>query len=109
MSRQKIHMEPIGQTIRAKRESMGLLLRQVASYLDIDQAILSKIERNERKPNKDIIIKLAEILEFDKEDLLVQFISERIAYEIVDEDCASKVLKAAEQKVNYLRSSLVKN
>ena len=102
-------METVGQTIRAKRESMGLLLRQVAAYLDIDQAILSKIERNERKPSKDNIVKLAEILRLDKEDLLVQFISEKIAYEIASEDCAGKVLKAAEKKVKYLKSNLVKN
>jgi transcriptional regulator with XRE-family HTH domain len=102
-------METIGQIIRAKRESLGLLLRQVASYLDIDQAILSKIERNERKPTKDNIIKLAEILKLDKEDLLIQFMSEKIAYEIADEDCASKVLKAAEKKVKYIKSNLVKS
>ena len=102
-------METVGQIIRAKRESLGLLLRQVASYLDIDQAILSKIERNERKPTKDNIIKLAEVLKLDKEDLLVQFISDRIAYEIADEEYASKVLKVAEQKVKYLKSNLVKN
>jgi transcriptional regulator with XRE-family HTH domain len=109
MSSKIIHMETVGQIIRAKRESLGLLLRQVASHLDIDQAILSKIERNERKPTKDNIIKLAEILKLDKEDLLVQFMSEKIAYEIVDEDYAGKVLKAAEQKVKYLKSNLVKN
>lgn len=102
-------METVGKIIRTKRESLGLLLRQVASYLDIDQAILSKIERNERKPTKENIIKLAEILKLDKEDLLVQFMSERIAYEIADEDYASKVLKVAEQKVKYLKSNLVKN
>ena len=102
-------METVGQIIRTKRENLGLLLRQVASHLDIDQAILSKIERNERKPTKQNIIKLAEILKLDEEDLLVQFISERIAYEIADEDCASKVLKVVEQKVKYLKSNLVKN
>jgi transcriptional regulator with XRE-family HTH domain len=102
-------MKTVGQIIRAKRESLGLLLRQVASYLDIDQAILSKIERNERKPTKDNIIKLAEILELNKEDLLIQFMSEKIAYEIVDEDFASKVLKAAEQKVKYLKSNPIRN
>lgn len=109
MSSEIIHMETVGQIVRAKRESLGLLLRQVASYLDIDQAILSKIERNERKPTKDNIIKLAEILKLDKEDLLVQFMSEKIAYEIADEDYASKVLKVAEQKVKYIKSNLVKN
>lgn len=99
-------METVGQIIRARRVSLGLLLRQVASYVDIDQAILSKIERNERKPTKDNILKLAEILKLDKEDLFVQFMSDKIAYEIADEDCANKVLKVAEQKVKYLRSNL---
>ena len=109
LSSKIIQMKTVGQIIRAKRESLGLLLRQVASYLDIDQAILSKIERSERKPTKDNIIKLAEILKLDKEDLLVEFISDRIAYEIAGEECASKVLKVAEQKVKYLKSNLVKN
>ncbi len=99
-------METVGQIIRARRESLGLLLRQVAYYVDIDQAILSKIERNERKPTKDNILKLAEILKLDKEDLFVQFMSDKIAYEIADEDCANKVLKVAEQKVKYLQSNL---
>ena len=102
-------MDGLGETIRKLREEKGLPLRTVSAYLDIDQAILSKIERNERKPSKDNIIKLAEILKLDKEDLLVQFMSEKIAYEIADEDCASKVLKVAEQKINYIKSNLVKS
>jgi HTH-type transcriptional regulator, competence development regulator len=101
-------METVGEIIRAKRVSLGLLLRQVSSHLDIDQAILSKIERNERKPSKDKIIKLAEILKLDPEELLIQYMSEKIAYEIVEEDCASRVLKVAEQKVKYLKSNLEK-
>jgi HTH-type transcriptional regulator, competence development regulator len=108
VSSKKYQMKTVGQILRTKRENLGLLLRQVASYLDVDQAILSKIERNERKPTKANIIKLAEILDLDKEDLIVQFISEKIAYELADEDCARKVLKAAEKKVQYLRSNLEK-
>ena len=38
-------METLGHIIRTKREAKGLLLRQVAAHLDIDQAILSKIEK----------------------------------------------------------------
>lgn len=97
-------METIGQILRNKRQALGLLLRQVSAYVDIDQAILSKIERNERKPTKEMLDKLAEILKLDKDELLVQFISDKIAYEIVDEDCASKVLKVAEKKIKYLKS-----
>ena len=97
-------MDTVGQIIRKKRETLGLLLRQVSAYADIDQAILSKIERNERKPTKDLIIKIAEILQIDKQELLIQFMSDKIAYEIADEDWASKVLKIAEQKIEYIKS-----
>lgn len=102
-------MKTVGQIIRARRESLGLLLRHVAAQLDIDQAILSKLERNERKPTKEHISKLTEILKFDKDELMIQFMSEKIAYEIADEECAGKVLKAAEKKIKYLQSSSVKN
>lgn len=101
-------METVGQIIRTRRENLGLLLRQVSAYVDIDQAILSKIERNERKPSKDLILKIAEILQLDKEELLVQYMSDKIAYEIADEDCASRVLKVAEEKIEYIKSHPIK-
>jgi HTH-type transcriptional regulator, competence development regulator len=102
-------LKTTGEIIRQQRESKGLLLRQVAAYLDIDQAILSKIERNERKPTKVHIIKLAEFLKLDKDELIVQFMSDKIAYEIADEECAKRVLRVAEKKVNYLKSHSTKN
>lgn len=97
-------METTGQILRAKRQTLGLLLRQVASYVDIDPAILSKIERNERKPTKKMLHKLAEILKLNKDELLIQFMSDQIAYEIAEEDFAGKVLQVAKKKVEYLKS-----
>lgn len=108
MSSKNYQMETVGQIIRTKRETLGLLLRQVSAYVDIDQAILSKIERNERKPTKDLILKIAEILQLDKQELLIQFMSDKIAYEIADEDCASRVLRVAEEKIKYIKSHPVK-
>lgn len=102
-------METIGQILRNKRQTLGLLLRQVAAYVDVDQAILSKIERNERKPTKEMLKRLAEILKLNKDELLIQFMSDQIAYEIADEDFASKVLKVAEKKIKYLKSHPIKN
>lgn len=109
MSSRFYQMETVGQIIRTKRETLGLLLRQVSAYVDIDQAVLSKIERNERKPTKELILKIAEILQLDKEELLIQYMSDKIAYEIADEDCANKVLKAAEEKIQYLKLHPIKN
>jgi len=102
-------METIGQILRNKRQKLGLLLRQVSAYVDIDQAILSKIERNERKPTKEMLERLAEILKLDKDELMIQFLSDKIAYEIANEDYANKALKVAERKIKYLKSHPVKN
>ena len=44
-------MESLDETIRKRREDKELPLRTVAAYLDIDQAILSKIERVQRNAN----------------------------------------------------------
>ena len=108
MSSEKYQMQTVGQSIRTKRESLGLLLRQVSALVDIDPAILSKIERNERKPTKELIIKFAAILQLDKQELLIQFMSDKIAYEIADEDFASNVLKVAEEKIQYIKSHPIK-
>lgn len=97
-------MKTTGEIIREEREKKGMLLRQLASQMDIDASILSKIERGERKATKEQIIKLAEILSLNKNQLLIQYLSEKIAYEIADEDVANQTLKAAEKKVKYLKS-----
>ena len=91
-----------GKILRENREKKGFLLRQVAAKLDIDTAILSKIERSERKASKGQIVKLAEILDLNKEDLVIQYLSDKILYEIKDEELGSKALKVAEQKMKYI-------
>jgi len=96
-------MKTIGEIIRIERERKGMLLRQLASYIDIDASILSKVERGERKATKTQIIKIAEILSLNKNELLIQYISEKIAYELVDEESVKQTLKAAEKKVEYLK------
>jgi hypothetical protein len=48
--------------------------------------------------------KLAEILKLNKDELLIQFMSDQIAYEIAEEDFAGKVLQVAKKKVEYLKS-----
>ena len=78
------------------------MLRHLASELDIDQALLSKIERGERKATKEQINKFADVLGIEKEELMLQYLSENIAYDIVEEKNALDVLHVAEDKVEYL-------
>jgi len=94
-------LKTTGEIIREKREKKGLLLRHVSAQLDIDAAILSKIERGERKATREQITKLADILELEKKSLLIKYLSEKILYEIRDEDLGIQALKVAEKTIKY--------
>ncbi|WP_312762206.1 helix-turn-helix transcriptional regulator [Epilithonimonas sp.] len=94
-------MDSLGETIRKLREDKELPLRTVAAYLDIDQAILSKIERGQRNASREQVIKLAEFFNIKETDLLVSWLSDKLVYEVADEDVALKALQVAEEKVKY--------
>lgn len=69
----------------------------------MDIAVLSKIERNNRNISKEQVFKFVDILDIKREELLVQYLSERIAVELRDEHLAYKTLKIAEKKI-YVKS-----
>ncbi len=94
-------MQKIGELIRILRERNGYPLRKVAAFLDIDQAILSKIERGKRKLRKEQVIKLAGFFNYDEKEMLIIFLSDIIINEIGNEEYAKEALKAAEEKVEY--------
>ncbi|MDP2335308.1 MAG: nucleotidyltransferase domain-containing protein [Bacteroidota bacterium] len=94
-------MDNLGKILRKLREEKQLPLRIVASFLDIDQAILSKIERGQRKISRDQVIKLAAYFEAKEDDLLIAWLSDKLVYELEDEALALKALQLAEEKVAY--------
>jgi len=95
-------MDSLGDTIRKLREEKELPLRTVAAFLDIDQAILSKIERGHRKPTREQVVKLAGYFKVKENDLLVAWLSDKLFYELEDEEVALKALQVAEEKVAYI-------
>lgn len=98
-----IKLDTLGDTVRKLRENKELPLRTVAAYLDIDQAILSKIERGRRNANREQVIKLAEYFEVKQEYLVTVWLSDKVFYEIQNEDTALKALQMAEEKVRYIK------
>lgn len=101
-------MDSLGDTIRKLRESKELPLRTVSAYLDIDQAILSKIERGQRKATREQVVKLAEYFKVKENDLLVAWLSDKLVYEVQDEDLALKAIQVAEEKVKYIAKKKVR-
>ena len=93
-----------GDIIRQLREDRQLPLRKIAALLDIDTSYYSKIERSEKSATKEQILKLETFFQVEKDSLMIPFLSEKIFYEISDEDCADKVLKVAEKQVKYIKA-----
>ena len=98
-----VKMDTLGVIIRKLREEKKLPLRTVAAYLDIDQAILSRIERGQRKPTREHVIKLAKYFKVNENELLIAWLSDKLVYEVADEKIALKALHVAEEKVKYNR------
>ena len=94
-------MDSLGDTIRKLREETQLPLRTVAAFLDIDQAILSKYERGQRKPSREQVVQLAAYFKVKENDLLVQWLSDKLVYELEDEEEALEALQMAEEKIAY--------
>lgn len=90
-----------GEHLRMLREKAGLTLKEVASNVKIDISLLAKIERNERQPTRPLIKNIANYFKADEKELLDEFVSDQIAYKILEEDADLNILKVAEKKIKY--------
>ncbi len=97
-------MKSFGEIIRNAREEKNYILRHVGAELDIDQAIISKFERGERKPTKEQVLKFADFFGLNKNDLLIAWLSDKVVYDLENEPFAEQALKVAEEKIQYLKS-----
>lgn len=99
--------------LKNAREEKGIKTRELAQLLGIDQALISKFESGSRKPTKEQVAKLAQVLDLDYETLMVAWLKERILYEIGTDELALKAMILAEEQIKYnvsfVRKSISKN
>lgn len=93
--------------IRELRLQKGSPLRKVASFLDIDQAILSKIENGKRTATRANVIKLEEYYGVEPGTLMVLWLSDKIISEVGGEEQAIEAISLAEKKIEYLSAKPV--
>ncbi|WP_175620619.1 helix-turn-helix domain-containing protein [Chryseobacterium schmidteae] len=92
-----------GSYIRGLRENANLPLRKVAAELNIDTSTLSKIEKNERNANQQIIEGISKLFHIDKSELKLRYLSDKITYQLLEEENGLEILKVAEEKIKYQR------
>lgn len=100
-------MKSFGETIRSLRKDKKLPLQAVAESLGIDLAILSKIERGQRKASRNLVLKMSSFYQVDKDHLMISWLSDKLADELIEEDTALEALKVAEDKVVYGRRNVM--
>lgn len=93
-------MNSLGERIRNLRVSNKLLLRQVAALLEIDTALLSKMERGERRMSREQVVFLSGQFKVDEKELLTLWLSDKILnsvdndkYAVLGLNQAAKLLK----------------
>lgn len=99
-------MNKFGASIREKRQARGMLLRQLSAALEIDAAILSKIERGERNAKREHIPLLAALLDLDEKELLTLWLGDKVYEMVKEEEVAAAALKVAEDSVKYEGKSI---
>jgi transcriptional regulator with XRE-family HTH domain len=90
----------VGKKIRELREQNHILLRHLAGQLDIDTAMLSKMERGDRFFKKDDILALAKIFGQPEEYLLTLWLAEKILKTIQEETYKQQALELALKTIN---------
>lgn len=95
-------MSHLGQKIRELREKQNLLLRQVAAQLEVDTALVSKIERGERNASKQQVIDIAKFLKANEEEFLTLWLADKIESTITEEP------KVAYQAMKIVNKNLKK-
>jgi HTH-type transcriptional regulator, competence development regulator len=96
-------MNSLGEKIRTIRESKSLLLRQVAAHLEIDTALISKIERGERRLTREQVIKLAKFYNVTDEELLTLWLSDKLLDTIENDPFAMQGLNKAKNILKTLQ------
>lgn len=97
-------MKTLGDTLKCAREEKDLILRKVAAEVDIDQSLISKFEKNERKPTLEQIVRLAKFYGLSESELIINWYSEKIADKLKHIESTSEILKVAKEKINYYKS-----
>lgn len=97
-----------GEWMRESREKVGWPLRKVAAQLDVDTSVIAKIEKGQRRATRPQVEQLAILFNEPLADVLVLYLSERVAYDLAGESCSDEVLRAAEEKIKYLRAKNAK-
>jgi transcriptional regulator with XRE-family HTH domain len=76
----------LGQKIKELRMENGVLQRQLASLLEIDTPMFSKIERGDRRAKRTQVIQIANYFNINEKELLTLWVADKVLDAVKDEE-----------------------
>lgn len=76
----------LGQKIKELRLENGVLQRQLASLLEIDTPMFSKIERGDRRAKRTQVIQIANYFNVDVKELLTLWVADKVLDAVTGEE-----------------------
>lgn len=89
----------LAELLKHHREKKELLMRELAYKVDVDTAVISKIEKGDRKPTKEQLHKYAVALDIDYTYLHTLWLGEKVYQELKEEDNALEVLRLVTKRI----------
>ena len=90
----------LGQKIKELRIENGVLQRQLASLLEIDTPMFSKIERGDRRAKRTQVIQIANYFNIDEKVLLTLWVADKVLNAVEDEEeLKSDAIKIAQSSI----------
>ena len=92
----------VGNYIRKQRKKKGLLIRELASSLQMDQSILSKIERGERRATEAQIECISNYFDVKRDELMILWLSDKVISDLRNKEfLTNEVFKVSEERIVY--------
>lgn len=89
-----------GQRVKELRDKKNILLREIAAHLEVDTALISKLEKGDRNPNKEQVIKIAGLLHIEPNDLLTLWLADKVESAVANnENLASNAMNIVKNKI----------
>lgn len=89
--------------IQNKRKEKNLKVNDLAKLVGIDPSLMSRILSGKRRPTREQLKKISEVLEIEYHELLKDYLSQEVAALLSPyPEFASEVMVAAEERIAYL-------
>lgn len=90
----------LGQKIKELRLENGVLQRQLASLLEIDTPMFSKIERGNRRAKRTQVVQIANYFNVDEKELLILWVADKVLDAVKnEEELKSDAIKVAQSSI----------